>query len=208
MALSISIAGELTAEDWQNRKKKLNSQPSPKLWEETFDEFLMKRLSLRYLDPIKSIQEEGKAKGEGFAVVSIQCALIEFLAALKKGKNYKFKSKGVKLGDHEYSGSRKLFCCFLQTESPFKEWFRTKENAEDFYANVRCALLHEAMTKGGWRIWATDGAGVNVQNKLVRRDELQKGITCYLKMYGELLSKDSATQKAFIRKFDHLAADN
>ena len=195
------IAGNLRPSDWHERKRRLLENSDEKLWAQTFEEFFYQRLSLRYLKPIHTLQNEGTCLGEGFSIVTIQCALIEFLAATKEGKNYRFKNPG----EHEYRESGKLFTKFLLTESPFNGWFVKLEQAEEFYANVRCALLHEARTKGGWRIWASGEIAVDPGNRLVRRDALQKGIDKYIEGYGRILSVDLGLQRAFIRKFDNLS---
>lgn len=202
---SHEIAGTLTAKDWQERKIQLNADENAAHWDATFDDFLMKRLKYRYLNPIKLLQENSRYQGEGFTIVSIQCAIIEFLAALKEGKNYKYLKNGEKLGEHEYAISSKIFCDFLTHEDPFGECFPNNSDSQEFYRNVRCALLHEARTKNGWRILATSGIAVDVKKKIVRRDQLQDAITSYLKSYKELLIKEKSVQEAFIRKFDHLA---
>lgn len=199
------IAGRLTSQDWQARKKELNENRCEHLWATTFDEFLMARLRCRYLAPIKTLQDNDKFLGEGFTIVSVQCALIEFLAALKLGKRYKHQKNGEKLGQHEYANSNALFCEFLVREEPFKEYFSDISAAREFYKNVRCALLHEARTKNGWRIWASGDDAVDVTEKIVRRDKLQAAIESYLESYGSLLKQDEDVQDAFIRKFDHLA---
>ena len=199
------IAGTLKAKDWEARKAELLARGNETLWAKTFEEFLMTRLALRYLDPIKLLQENGTFRGEGFTIVSVQCALIEFLAALKVGKSYKFLKKGETLGQHEYTSSNALFCDFLFREEPFKEWFSDISASRDFYQNVRCALLHEARTKNGWKIWASGSIAVDANKKIVRRDALQTAINVYLAAYGSLLTRDQNVQAAFIRKFDHLS---
>ena len=199
------IAGNLRPADWKKRKSELNNGGSNELWEKTFNEFLEKRISLRYLKPIKIIQDNAKLQGEGFTIVSIQCALIEFLAALIIGKNYKYTRCGKSLTQYEYSNSNELFCNFLVSEEPFKNWFLNKDSAKNFYENVRCALLHEARTKNGWRILASGDKGVDVQKKIVWRNALQGAIEGYIQSYGQLLKQDKSVQEAFIRKFDHLA---
>lgn len=200
------IAGTFSAKDWTKRKSELKKKQSEEWWATTFDSFLMARLNERYLRPIKILQTNGQFKGEGFTIVSIQCALIEFLAALKVGKTYRYLKKGQKLQKFEYASSNKLFCDFLTTEEPFKKWFNSNKEAREFYTNVRCGLLHEARTKNDWRIWATGKRGVDSQNKLVKRDALQSGINDYLQAYGKLLASDQTTQDAFIRKFDDLTS--
>ncbi|WP_197432708.1 hypothetical protein [Pseudovibrio brasiliensis] len=199
------IAGSLRTQDWQIRKRKLEEGATAELWADTFDEFLLTRLDTRYLKPIRILQANGCFEGEGFAIVSVQCALLEFLAALKIGKNYRYVRNRADLEAYEYNGSKVLFRDFLMTEEPFKDWFTSDEEAESFYANVRCALLHEARTKDGWRIWATGSPAVDPKNKIVRRNSLYEAIDQYLVSYGQLLTEDKRSQEAFIRKFDHLA---
>lgn len=199
------IAGSLQAKDWNSRKIELTASSNETLWARTFDEFLMTRLSLRYLTPIKILQDNGTFRGEGFTIVSVQCALIEFLAALKVGKSHKFLMKGEKVGEHDYTSSNAIFCDFLFKEEPFKKCFPDIFAAREFYKNVRCALLHEARTKNGWKIWASGSIAVDFKEKIVRRDALQIAITSYLDSYGLILTKDHNMQAAFIRKFDNLA---
>lgn len=202
---NIFIAGTLKSIDWSKQKEQLLKDGTEEQWNKAFEEFFMQRISLRYLEPIRILQEEGTYQGEGFSIVTIQCALIEFLAAIKIGKNYRYVHRTEKLRENEYSNSKNLYTDFLTTEEPFREWLSTSGEAEEFYSDVRCALLHEARTKNGWRIWASGEIAIDPDKKIVRRDALQQGINKYIKSYGELLIENADTQKAFIRKFDHLA---
>lgn len=198
------IAGLLKPGDWHKRKRLISNQGTADLWAATFEDFFRKRISTRYLDPIKALQT-GPSEGEGFSIVTIQCALIEFLAAIRVGKNYRHLKNGQKLKEHEYSESKKLFTSFLSKEEPFKNWFKNEDEAREFYADVRSALIHEARTKNGWRIWATGSIAVNFSKKIIRRDAFQKEIDNYIESYRQLLLTDVEIQEAFIRKFDDLA---
>lgn len=177
---------------------------TPKLWEKTFQEFLEKRLRTRYLDPICTLMKKGSKNGEGFLIVSVLCALIEFLAALEKGKKYKFGAKKGDIGTHEYNSSSELFCDFLCDNPPFKEVFTCKKRAKDFYRDVRCGLLHEARTKKEWRINTSQKLCINFDTKIIDRVRLKFDVENYIKRYGERLTKDKYLQEGFIRKFDHL----
>ena len=199
------IAGKLTADDWRKCKAGLAVGGSEDLWAHAFGEHFRQRLENRYLYPI-ALLAKGAWEGEGFSIVSLQCALIEFLAALRKGENYRHLRRGEKLGAHEYSNSSSLFCGFLAAEAPFNAWFDPAA-AKDFYASVRCALLHEARTKNGWIIWASGSVPVDTARKIVFRDNLQDKILEYVESYGNALLTDMQLQEAFIRKFDNLAAD-
>lgn len=199
------IAGKLTGHDWHKCKAKLVVGADQEGWASAYEDFFRQRLKLRYLDPIKLLSAPGGWQGEGFSIVSIQCALIEFLAACRSGKNYRFLKKGDVLGPHEYSSSSALFQNFLSDVAPFSAAFDA-DSAKDFYQSIRCALLHEARTRNGWRIWVSGPNPIDSARKIVYRDALQATILTYVDDYGRRLLTSSLLQEAFIRKFDDLSA--
>lgn len=94
---------------------------------------------------------------------------------------------------------------FLRDRKPFSLTF-SDTTARDFYAGVRCGLLHEARTKNGWKVWAGTSIGqiADPAKRIVYRDGFQAGLLSYIKEYGTALQADAALQSAFIRKFDDL----
>lgn len=201
----MQIAGKLTEQDWNAVKGKLIIGGDRSLWAEVFQDFCWQRLYLRYLKPIEALNSNGTWEGEGFSIVSIQCALLEFLAATREGKKYRRQTGHQKLGQHEYSRSGELFRNFLSNTAPFSSWFNAIL-AEEFYRSVRCALLHEARTTNGWRIWVTGVAPIDAAGKIVYREALQKTILDYIADYGRSLETDRVLQEAFVRKFNDLAS--
>jgi hypothetical protein len=198
------IAGWTTAADWNAIRSRL-LQSTARAWRETFTDYFKTRLHLRYLNPIKILQEHGTLQGEGFSILTIQCSLIEFLESTARGTNYRYLKQGEKLEPHEYSSSQTVFVAFLRNSAPFSNAFN-EVSAQDFYVSVRCGLLHEARTKNGWRIWA-DGpveAVANVKDRVVYRNNFQSALLDYVEAYGANLLKDVDLQQAFIRKFDNL----
>ena len=123
------------------------------------------RLDRKFFTPIKSIIDKKILEGEGFTIVTVQCAIIESLASFRSGQIFSHKRvKGQ--ANYIYNESRKMFVEFLHTSPIFKDNFyqvdnaghKTKDspfNADEFYTKVRCGLMHEARTKGKWRINAT-----------------------------------------------------
>lgn len=196
------IAPGKTKKDWTNFARQLVPGGDAELWAEAFDSFLLARLRSRYLKPIGMIRDNGALEGEGFTIASIQCALIEFLAATRAGKNYRHKNPQ---GPYEYSGSRDLFVKFLFQTAPFNKLF-SEADAGEYYSNVRCALLHEARTRDGWIIWVNGPVPVDCQKKVVYRDSFQSLVESYIDDYGLDLTKDAPLQEAFLRKFNDLAA--
>jgi hypothetical protein len=201
----IHIAGSLTTDDWKTFKP--NLAPDDKAqWERAFTDYFHTRLRLRYLDPIKVLQDNGTFQGEGFSIAAIQCSIVEFLESTVQGRSYRFVRKGdPPLGTYEYSSSSDVFISFLVNRPPFKADF-DDDKARDFYVGVRCGLLHEARTKTGWTIWAKDSGchTIDANNKIMYRDNFQAALLTFVDWYRGALSTDAALQQAFIRKFDSL----
>src|SRR6267378_126363 len=153
------IAGSKTVADWQAFRAKLAPGADKGLWQEAARDYFHERLSTRYLEPIRAIQEHRTLQGEGFSMVAIQCTLVEFLESTARGLSYRYIRPGQRLGQHEYSNSSRLFVSFLWQRQPFAKEFLTQVLARDFYVGVRCGLLHEARTKDGWTIWGSDPSG-------------------------------------------------
>lgn len=171
-------------------------------WEKAVMDFYRGRLQSRYLDAITSIRESGKGQGEGFAVMAIQCSLIEFLESCYQGINYKFKKPQR---PHEYKGSGKLFVSFLTKRPPFKAKF-TPALAREFYESVRCGVLHEASTKGAWRIWMSSGSAkiIDPDKRIVFRDDFQNALETFIENYCAQVVSSPKLQRAFVRKFNYL----
>lgn len=199
------IAGRNKRADWLALRERL-IRGDEDAWVAAFADFFKTRLELRYLHPIKLLQQHGTLQGEGFSIAAIQCSLIEFLESTAKGLNYRYIAKGQKLRPYEYSNSKELFVAFLRTREPFSETFNEDDTARDFYTSVRCGLLHEARTKNGWKVWAgsEEGPVANVPSKTLYRDGFQSALLQYIQHYGIILQEDAAYKCAFIRKFDAL----
>lgn len=106
---------------------------------ERITDFLKKRFEERYFDPIQSMPKDHK---NGFFIMAVSCLTLESLECFRKGwPSSDGKSKGV-------------FRDFLTREPRFDTF---KLHADLFYIHVRCGILHQAETNGGWKI-RRDGA--------------------------------------------------
>lgn len=190
-------------------KDRLTVSPGPSAWTEAFKDFFKMRLESRYFEPIKAITKIKEDAGEGFAIVALHCSLIEFLAATLEGKNYIQGNGGAPLGDFEYSNSKDMFVEFLERNEPFKSIFSKAGTALNFYRSVRCGLLHEARTKGSWKIRVCESAtqAIDVEEMVVCRNKMQEAFDQFVDWYGRQLPIDAALQQAFIRKFDSLCQE-
>lgn len=190
---------------WQSHLKKINADfNSEILWEEAYDLFY-ERLNFRYLEPIKSIESKDDASGQGFAIMTIYCSLIEFLETTYQGINFRIKKQSKSKTKYEYGlgYSEKIFVSFLTKRTPFK----IKEKiAKEFYKSVRCGLLHEVKLGIGWKIRVDNSKVINYKDGLhtVNRKIFSKRINQYLIFYKKNLLKNDDLKKAFIRKFNYL----
>ncbi|AUW43865.1 hypothetical protein CUJ84_Chr003529 [Rhizobium leguminosarum] len=189
---------------WPTIKVALAADASPEQWDLAIQNCLDTRFRLRYFDPIEGIDRSRKLKGEGFLILTIQCSVVEFLASLRRGWNYR---QGAEWGvDYEYGGSKRLFVEFLCQNPPFSDWFPAEASARVFYGDIRCGLVHEAQTKDGWIVKAGRSryALIDFETKVVNRDAFGDAIKAYLIDYRHALRGDYGLQEAFKRKFDNL----
>ena len=220
----VQIAGKLTVADWKDRKEKLETIGGPDNWKQAYNDFFLTRLETRHFKPISLLIEHGGKAGVGFSIVALQCSLIEFLASTLKGKSYKhiglkecddcgkLIKPETKPSENQYISSSGLFTGFLRSEIPFKNYFVSRDIADDFYANVRNSLFHEARTKNGWRILAGGASSPPIdvndkKDKIVYRDSLQSAFIQFADRYGKCLPCCDELQRAFIRKFDSLCCE-
>ena len=199
------IAGDNRASDWRAFREKLADEPSPELWRTAFTDYLSARLESRYFEPIKRLENDRKLSGEGFSIMVILCSLVEFLQSTEEGLTY-VHGKEPGPDKFEYRSSQKVFKKFLQEQKPFSNVFTSSDLAHDFYASVRCGLMHEAQTKNGWRVrWALRRElFADTVGKIVYWNHFRDAVLEYLADYATRLPNDRGLQEAFIRKFDGL----
>lgn len=214
--------------DWSKIRITLNqSYIYDKHWEESIQLFV-KRLRRKYFDPVELIILNKALKGEGFTILTVQCALLEMFAAFRQGKifNHHKNSASPK---YEYKESQKMFTSLLQTATIFKDNFWQFDamgnklidqpyNSKDFYKNVRCGLMHEARTKGNWYITATPRSkSVKTESSFIvtegskikiYRTVLHYRLLDYLNEYANELRAEAKSgeglRKNFARNLDHL----
>ncbi len=150
--------------------------------------FIYKRFSERYLAPLFSIPSEKK---NGFCMMAIACLMIEALASFRKGwKDTSRKGRG-----------KSAFQSFFDNYEAFAQF---REYSEKFYWNVRCGILHQAETKGGWRI-CRKGSIFDESSLVVNANAFLKALGNSLYDYCEELKRenwDSTLWKNAIKKID------
>lgn len=211
--------------EWKSiRKKVKNNFEYNSDWEKAINVFKT-RLNRKFFNPLGELIKQNKQKGEGFTIVTTQCALIESLASFRTGQVFNHK-RNKKSPIFEYSHSKDMFVKFLQTDGIFENNFWTIENgkkkknfpfdANKFYSDVRCGLMHEARTKNEWFINTTKKS-IKTEKIFIEKEgnkvKILRSIlhhrlkNCVEKYCADLKATDKngeKLRKLFGRKLDHL----
>jgi len=196
----VEIAGRKTDADWYSLESQIKADfDSVELWNQALDIFEM-RMNERYIKPAEEIQNNLSVLGEGFSITALLCSLVEALETFHEGKCYKHDKPRT---NHEYGNgnSESIYVQFLSNREPFSNVF-DERLARDFYKNVRCALLHEAMTRNGWRIRIDTDVLVEQKegNKVLNRFYLLEFVKRYIEKYRASVLNSKERKNAFIRK--------
>lgn len=161
----------MPARDGMQMKTMLSSRISVadyKKMEESRDrkaiaEFMQHRLSERYIDPMRVDRE----KKNGFTIMAVSCLLIETLESFIQG------------WPDTKNKSQLAFCNFFDRNVSFDPF---RGEAQNFYRHVRCGILHQGETTGGWHI-RRNGTLFDKTTRTINakrfHDEVEKVLTSY-----------------------------
>jgi hypothetical protein len=188
----MKIAGNFRANEWSAIRTRLNAN-DPAAWCEAVT-LLRGRIGDRYL---KHAGELLNHQYSGFAILAIDCAIVEALEQFRKG---------VPRTPHRKSDE--FFRDFFLT-TQFKQFF-TAETSQLFYETVRCGILHQAESNADTLVKKSTAAFV------VKKTSSGKGIVINAKRFHEileavfedyitkLLTGDTPLRKAFIQKMNYI----
>lgn len=168
---SMKISPRYTVEDW-----KALTFSTEEEWQKAIDIF-EDRIRGRFLEPISRMEEYVYA---GFAILALDCLLIETLQQFREGKPQTPRGK-----------SQEYFVRFL-TETSFSEWF-TKEKAKMFYEQIRCGILHQAEVGGNSRVLIRESIS------LANLTEDSRGLVINRKLFHQQLLKEFETYTSKLR---------
>lgn len=146
-------------------------------------DFIESRFNERYLDPI----EAHSTKKHGFTIMAVSCLMIEALESFSLGWT---DSRGK---------SKKAFLSFF---SRWQEFTDFEPLATDFYLHIRCGILHQAETTGGWRIRRT---GPLLSERTINASRFSQALRRALGTYSLQLREhpwDAPDWLAFRKKMD------
>jgi len=201
----MKIAGDLTIQDWKNLNKILVNTKNDN-WGNAFN-FFEERIKTRYLTPINAILKLDLNTGEGFAVVNLQCSLIETIESFYNGwcfdkvPNFYMDSNCTKI---KLNGPQ-IFESFFSNRLHFN---RFQINGKDFYNSVRCGLLHETQTKNGWKIKVGENLVYEEKDseKIIYREAFQHAIEEQILEYKDdiIIKGNSILRINFRAKLNHI----
>lgn len=135
------------------------------------------RMRGRFLEPICRMERYTYA---GFAVLALDCLLIETLQQFREG-----------VAETPPGESPTFFVRFL-TETSFGGYF-SKETARMFYEQIRCGILHQAEVKGTSRILITEDV------PLVKYTDDSQGLVINRKRFHAQLQQEFEAYVARVR---------
>jgi hypothetical protein len=124
------LATDFTVHDYETARDLANSGNGAQ--KNRIAEKIRLRFTERYIRPATDPRHK-----HGFTMMAISCLMIEAFESLRRG----WTSTNGK--------SEAAFCYFFSTTDAFKE---LRGHCEQFYKHVRCGILHQAETTGGWKI--------------------------------------------------------
>ncbi|SUJ07155.1 Uncharacterised protein [Sphingobacterium spiritivorum] len=214
------IAGDKTIQEWKELHSKLDISVNDN-WDKAFDFFDM-RIKTRYLDPIDEILRMKSFSGEGFAVINLQCSLIETIESFVNGWKYRIKQSEQEIERGWYVGeklnkditNKYIFSSFFS----HRKEFNGKIDGKSFYDFVRCGLLHETQTTNNWKIHRDDRRGEldwyedYNDYKIIYSYQLNNVLKSLMKRYRDTITNgvqfDQITieelRKNFIEKMNHI----
>lgn len=177
------ISPRYNVSDWKTLNLTVQSD-----WQ-TAVRILKDRLNARFFDAVEAIDRQDFA---GFAVLALDCLLIETLQQFREGADETPRRKG-----------EQYFVDFLGT-APFSAYF-SKATAAIFYDHFRCGILHQAEIKASSRVWRVgplvaptpDGKGIII-NRRVFHSTLRKAFAAYLHTLRN--RSDAALCQNFVKK--------
>lgn len=169
----MQIAPNFEAAKW--KALKLDDAASPD-WNVAISA-LDSRIRERYIAPADFLVAAEKdtpatERRFGFAVLAIDCLLVETLGAFLEGL------------EGTTGRSKKIFCKFLTSRPQFHKDF-PQSLAEQFYDEFRCGVLHQAEVGGNSKVWSVgplvqkDGDSVIV-NRNKFHERLKSEFAAYL----------------------------
>lgn len=171
----MDIAPGISAAYWAVLDPHFNDPHSPR-WAEAVI-ILRNRIEERYLRPIQLLLDDDEpkpstARRHGFAIVAIDCFLIETIQSFIEGE----------VDSHRKSA--KLFRSFLRTRATFAAHFTSDTMADSFCDDFRNGILHQTEIKRDSKVWSVGPlVTVGANGLTINRTEFHKALVSEFNAY-------------------------
>ncbi len=146
---------------------------------EKIAEFVRDRFRERYLLPVmggSGASGSGKKNKSGFAMMAISCLMIEALESFRRG----WENTRCINGSTIFKG---FFDCY-------DEFSDLRGCEGEFYTHIRCGILHQAETTGGWLIRRDQPFLIDKDHKIINATAFIKNLEkCLDKYCNELTTQ-------------------
>jgi hypothetical protein len=153
---------------------------------EALGRFIVERFDERYFRPVSDSNSK-----HGFAIMAVACLVIETLESFYEGRA---DTKGE---------SKKMFRDFFNRNSALSSFGKRNDW---FFTDIRCGILHQAESRGGWKI-QRKGPLLDEHNKTINAttflNQLQKAVA----QYAAELQSDETIWKNFCTKVDAICTN-
>jgi len=142
MIETMRISPRYTTTDWAALRPRLSEPLEEDAWLEAC-QIATDRVANRFLLPVQILMDHPQSPGHGFgfAMLALDCLLIDTLQAFREGRTSGNEAR-----------STKAFVDFLVECPRFASEFVSKSLAREFVESVRNGLLHDGETRQGWRV--------------------------------------------------------
>lgn len=138
--------------------------------------FVLQRFSERYIAPLRC----DRHKRHGFCTMAISCLMVEALESFWQG--------WPDTNNTSRNAFRSFFKRCREQGSKLGMFAEHVDGKYGFYTGVRCGILHQAETTGGWRI-RRNGPLFDIGTKTVNASKFHRELEARLRSYCGLLQQ-------------------
>ncbi len=123
------------ASDWKSLDLKQKESPDWQIAVDIFDDRIQGRF-LKQIKALESHQNKLLKEFSGFAIIAIDCLLIETLQQFYRGTKRTGKNQ-----------DEQIFHDFFKRSKDLSSFFDSLDKTKIFYSHIRCGILHQAQTR-------------------------------------------------------------
>lgn len=157
-----------------------------------------RRFAARFIEPADALRKLDAAdqgafpEGRGFAILALDCLLIETLFGYRRGRRTLFGE------------TSDAFKAFLAGAPSFKDDAALRARIPSFATAVRNGVLHDGETREGWIVWKSGPPGILAEvlgdrRLVLYRDAFHSAVVAAQKEYFDALRAGAGTEEAELR---------